>query len=154
EELNAELEKRVADRTAELAAANADLEIRVEARTREREEALAKVAGVEKVERLGQLTGGVAHHFKNLLMGISGSLELARRHAQTDERLNVLLGRATEAVERGTALTKRMLAFARRQDLKPENISLSEVVHGMAEMMSRSLDPTVRIVLDIPSDLP
>jgi CheY-like chemotaxis protein len=87
-------------------------------------------------------------------MVIQGSLELARRHAHTDERLNILLARATEAVERGTALTKRMLAFARRQDLKPENISLSEVVHGMAEMMSRSLDPTMRIALDIPSDLP
>ena len=47
-----------------------------------------------------------------------------------------------------------MLAFARRQDLKPENISLSDVVRGMAEMMSRSLDPTVRIAVDIPSDLP
>jgi signal transduction histidine kinase len=154
EELNAELEKRVAERTAELAAANADLEIRVEARTREREEALAKVAGMQKLESLGQLTGGFAHDFNNLLMVIQGSLELARRHAKGEERLSVLLGRATEAVERGAALTKRMLAFARRQDLKPENISLSDVVHEMAEMISRSLDPIVRIIVDIPADLP
>jgi signal transduction histidine kinase len=154
EELNAELEKRVTDRTAELAAANADLEIRVEARTREREEALAKVVGMQKLESLGQLTGGFAHDFNNLLMVIQGSLEIARKHAKEDERLSVLLGRATEAAERGAALTKRMLAFARRQDLKPENINLSDVVHGMAEMMSRSLDPTVRIVIDIPGNLP
>jgi signal transduction histidine kinase len=154
EELNAELEKRVADRTAELAAANADLEIRVEARTREREEALAKVAGMQKLEALGQLTGGFAHDFNNLLMVIQGTLELARKRASEDERLGVLLGRAMEAAERGAALTKRMLAFARRQDLKPENISLSEVVHGMTEMMTRSLDPTMRIAVDFPADLP
>jgi signal transduction histidine kinase len=154
EELNAELEKRVADRTAELAAANVDLEIRVEARTREREEALAQVAGMQKLESLGQLTGGFAHDFNNLLMVIQGSLELARKHAKGDERISVLLGRATEATERGAALTKRMLAFARRQDLKPENIGLPEVVHGMTEMISRSLDPTVRIVVDIPGNLP
>jgi signal transduction histidine kinase len=154
EELNAGLEKRVAERTAELAATNADLEIRVEARTREREEALAKVAEMQKLESLGQLTGGLAHDFNNLLMVIQANLELARKHTKGNERLTVWLGRAMEAADRGAALTKRMLAFARRQDLKPENISLSEVVRGMAEMMSRSLDPTVRIAVDIPGDLP
>jgi signal transduction histidine kinase len=154
EELNAGLEKRVAERTAELAATNSELEIRVEARTREREEALAKVAEMQKLESLGQLTGGLAHDFNNLLMVIQANLELARKHTKGNERLSVWLGRAMEAADRGAALTKRMLAFARRQDLKPENIGLSDVVRGMAEMMSRSLDPTVRIAVDIPSDLP
>ena len=154
EALNAELEQRVADRTAELAAANADLEMKVEARTREREEALAQVAEMQKLESLGQLTGGLAHDFNNLLMVVMSSLELARKHAKGDDRLSGWLSRAMEAAGRGAALTKRMLAFARRQDLKPETIVLSDVVNGMAEMMSHSLDPTVRIAVDLPSDLP
>jgi signal transduction histidine kinase len=154
EALNAELEKRVAERTAELAAANADLEMRVEARTREREEALAQIAEMRKLESLGQLTGGVAHDFNNLLMVVMSNLELARKRTSGDERLAGWLGRAMEAAASGAALTKRMLAFARRQDLRPETIVLSDVVNGMAEMMSHSLDPTVRIAVDLPGDLP
>ena len=152
--LNAELERRVEARTAELAAANADLERRVEARTREREEALAQVAQMQKLESLGQLTGGLAHDFNNLLMVVLSNLELARGHVAADDRLVRWLARATEAANSGASLTKRMLAFARRQDLKPESIPLSDVVNGMVEMMSHSLDPEVRIVADLPSDLP
>ncbi|MGC2787601.1 MAG: response regulator [Roseiarcus sp.] len=152
--LNAELEGRVEARTAELAAANADLERRVEARTREREEALAQVAQMQKLESLGQLTGGLAHDFNNLLMVVLSNLELARSRVAGDDRLIRWLGRATEAANSGASLTKRMLAFARRQDLKPESVPLSDVVNGMVEMMSHSLDPEVRIVADLPSDLP
>jgi signal transduction histidine kinase len=151
--LNAELERRVEARTAELAAANADLERRVEARTREREEALAQVAQMQKLESLGQLTGGLAHDFNNLLMVVLSNLELARSRITGDD-LTRWLGRATEAANSGASLTKRMLAFARRQDLKPESVPLSDVVNGMVEMMSHSLDPEVRIVADLPSDLP
>jgi signal transduction histidine kinase len=154
EALNAELERRVADRTAELAAANAELEMRVEARTREREAALAQVAEMQKLESLGKLTGGLAHDFNNLLMVVMSSLELALKRVTGDERLTTWLGRAMEAAASGAALTKRMLAFARRQELKLESLSLSDVVSGMVDMMSHSLEPTVRIAVDLPSDLP
>ena len=154
ESLNVELERRVAERTAELAAANEELERRVEARTREREEALAKVAEMQKLESLGQLTGGLAHDFNNLLMVVMSNIEMARKRVSEDERLTRWLGRAMEAAASGAALTKRMLAFARRQDLKPESFPLAETVNGMVEMMSHSLDPRVRIVVDLPDDLP
>ena len=154
EALNEELERRVEARTAELAAANADLEKRVDARTREREEALAQVAEMQKLESLGQLTGGVAHDFNNLLMVIMSNLEMALNRVAEDGLLTRWLGRAMEAATRGAALTKRMLAFARRQDLKPESLALSDVVKGMVEMMSHSLGPSVRIAVDLPPDLP
>jgi signal transduction histidine kinase len=154
ETLNADLERRVAERTAELAAANEELEKRVEARTREREEALAQVAEMQKLESLGQLTGGLAHDFNNLLMVVMSNIEMARKRVQEDERLTRWLGRAAEAAASGAALTKRMLAFARRQDLKPESFRLAEAVNGVVEMLSHSLDPSVRIVVDLPADLP
>jgi signal transduction histidine kinase len=154
EALNEELERRVEARTAELAAANAELEKRVDARTREREEALAQVAEMQKLESLGQLTGGVAHDFNNLLMVVMSNLDMALNRVAGDVLLTRWLGRAMEASTRGAALTKRMLAFARRQDLKPESLALSDVVKGMVEMMSHSLDPRVRIAVDLPADLP
>src|SRR6202012_4534586 len=136
ETLNAELEERVAARTAELAAANADLERRGEARTREREEALAQIAQMQKLESLGQLTGGLAHDFNNLLMVVLSNLELARSRVTGDDRLTRWLGRATEAATADASLPMRMWVSARRQDLKPESVALSDVVSGMVEMMS------------------
>src|ERR1700686_2565320 len=127
ERLNAQLEQRVEERTTELARANAELERanaeleqRVEERTREREMALAQVHEMQKLESLGQLTGGVAHDFNNLLGAIRGSLELLGKRLPDDQRLSRLLSGAMAAAERGATLTPRLLAFARRQELNPE----------------------------------
>jgi len=154
EALNAGLERRVAERTAELESLNLDLERRVEERTREREEALAKVAEMQKLESLGQLTGGLAHDFNNLLTVVLGSLELSRRQAAPDSKLAIWLDRARDAAESGAALTRRLLAFARRQALSPEVVALPSVVPGVVEMMAHSLGPSVRIETDVPADLP
>src|SRR5438128_6918543 len=124
EVLNAELEARVAERTAELARANAELEQRVEERTREREEALAQVHEMQKLESLGQLTGGVAHDFNNLLMAVLGNLELVNKYVPNDSRILRLIDGAIQGAERGATLTKRMLAFARRQELRPETVNI------------------------------
>jgi PAS domain S-box-containing protein len=137
-----------------LAAANAELERRVEERTREREAALAQVHEMQKMESLGKLTGGVAHDFNNLLMAVLGNLALLRKRLPQDARLLRLLDGAVMGAERGATLTKRMLAFARRQELKPETVDLSRLVDGMADLLRRSLGPTVEIATDCLDNLP
>ena len=154
ETLNAELEHRVAERTAELAHANADLEQRVEERTREREAALAQVHEMRKVESLGQLTGGVAHDFNNLLMAVLGNLELVRKFLPDDPKIRRLIDGAIQGAERGATLTKRMLAFARRQELKPETIDIPNLVESMVEMLGRSLGPGIQITTEFEADVP
>ncbi|HZS85223.1 MAG TPA: response regulator [Stellaceae bacterium] len=148
EGLNAELERRVAERTAELAQANAELERRVEERTREREVALAQVHEMQKLESLGQLTGGLAHDFNNLLMAILGNLDLLAKGAPDEAAAARLVDGAIKAAERGAMLTKRMLAFARRQELRPETVDVARLVNGMADMLRRSLGPAIEINLD------
>src|SRR6266849_858771 len=154
ETLNAELERRVAERTAELAQANADLERRVEERTREREAALAQVHEMQKVESLGQLTGGVAQDFNNLLMAVLGNLEILRKYIPSDAKLLRLIDGAIQGAERGATLTKRMLAFARRQELKPATVDVPQLVDSMVEMLSRSLGPGVEITTRFEDDVP
>jgi signal transduction histidine kinase len=153
ERLNAELESRVAERTAELARTNEELERRVEERTREREAALAQVHEMQKLESLGQLTGGVAHDFNNLLMAVLGNLELVRKRMPDDPRLLRLVDGAIQGAERGAALTKRMLTFARRQELRPEIVEVDKLIDGMIEMLQRSLGPAIRIATEFGADL-
>jgi signal transduction histidine kinase len=154
EALNSELERRVAERTAEIAQANTDLERRVEERTAEREAALAQVHEMRKVESLGQLTGGVAHDFNNLLMAVLGNLELLSKHLPEDPRLRRLVAGAVQGAERGATLTKRMLAFARRQELRPEIVDISALVGSMVEMLGRSLGPGIDITTAFAEGLP
>jgi signal transduction histidine kinase len=153
EDLNVELEQRVQARTAELAQANAELEHRVEERTREREVALAQVHEMQKLESLGQLTGGVAHDFNNLLTAILGNLDLLASRVPPNAEVTRLVDGAIKAAERGASLTKRMLAFARRQELNPEPVDVVGLIEGMAEMLQRSLGPTIEIGIEIESGL-
>src|SRR6185312_9787056 len=148
ENMNAELERRVDERTAELAQTNAELEQRVEERTREREAALAQVHEMQKLESLGQLTGGLAHDFNNLLMAILGNLDLLAKKLASDTAAKRLVDGAIRSAERGAALTKRMLAFARRQELRPEAVDAPRLVKGMAEMLQRSLGPGIEINME------
>jgi signal transduction histidine kinase len=151
--LNAELEQRVEERTAELAQTNAELERRVEERTREREMAMAQVHEMQKLESLGQLTGGVAHDFNNVLMAILGNLDLLSRTLSSDPMARRLVEGAIQAAERGATLTKRMLAFARRQELRPETVDVVKLLNGMAEMLRRSLGPTIEIAMEFEKNL-
>ena len=161
ERLNAELEGRVAERTAALEASSAalqqlneELEARIEQRTREREQALAQLFEAQKVDTIGQLTGGVAHDFNNLLMAVLGSLQILKKRLQGDDQAHRLLDNAVKGAERGAALTQRLLAFARRQELRPRPVSVAELVGGMTDLLARALGPGVRLTYDLPVGLP
>jgi PAS domain S-box-containing protein len=104
----------------------------------------------QKMEAIGQLTGGVAHDFNNLLTVVLGSLELMRKRLPDDPKLVGLLENAIQGAQRGSLLTKRMLAFARRQELKPEAIKIPELVRGMTDMLQRSLGPSIAIETRFP----
>jgi len=104
----------------------------------------------QKMEAIGQLTGGVAHDFNNLLTVVLGGLEILQSRLPPDPNITPLLENAIQAAHRGSMLTQRMLAFARRQDLKPETVDLSALVHGMSDLLQRSLGPTVMIEIQFP----
>jgi PAS domain S-box-containing protein len=108
----------------------------------------------QKMEAVGRLTGGVAHDFNNLLMAVLGSLDLLRKRMPNDPKLTGLLDNAIQGAQRGASLTKRMLAFARRTELKPEAIDVAGLVHGMADLLQRSLGPSVHIETRFPLSLP
>jgi PAS domain S-box-containing protein len=127
---------------------------------KEAEQALAQtqeeLMQSQKLEAIGRLTGGVAHDFNNLLMAISGSLELLRKRLPDDERSMKLLDNAMQGIQRGSTLTQRMLAFARRQELRPDAVDLTELVGGLKDLMARTLGPGIEIetvIADVPSIL-
>ena len=104
----------------------------------------------QKMEAIGHLTGGVAHDFNNLLMAVLGSLELVRKRIATDKKLTPLLDNAILAAQRGAVLTKRMLAFARQQELKDETIYVPKLVIGMTDLLERSIGQQISIETRFP----
>jgi PAS domain S-box-containing protein len=104
----------------------------------------------QKMEAIGHLTGGIAHDFNNLLMAISSSLELIRKRLPADPKLQLLLDNAMQGAERGAVLTKRMLAFARRQALNTEIIQIPDLVRGMSDLLQRSLGQSISIETRFP----
>jgi signal transduction histidine kinase/ActR/RegA family two-component response regulator len=154
ERFNAELEKRVAERTFELQRFNEQLELRIKERTRERETALAQLFEAQKMDTIGQLTGGVAHDFNNLLMAVLGSLSLLEKRLPEDPRSHRLLQNAVQGAQRGAALTQRLLAFSRRQELEPEAVDVQQLVSGMKELLERALGHGVDLRTQFESTLP
>jgi signal transduction histidine kinase len=145
ERFNAELEARVLERTADLRRFNEELEQRIEERTHERETALAQLFEAQKMDTIGQLTGGVAHDFNNLLMAVLGSLTLLEKRLPDDPQCTRLLKNAVQGAQRGAALTQRLLAFSRRQELKPEAVDLAVLVSGMEELLKRALGLAIEL---------
>ena len=133
----------------------ADLERRVEERTAEREAAMAQLHEAQKLETLGQLTGGVAHDFNNLLTPITGALDIVQQRLDpTDERSARLLSNALQAADRAKTLLQRLLGFARRQTLRTQPVDIAALLSGMKDLISSSVGPTVEVHLRHDRDLP
>jgi signal transduction histidine kinase/CheY-like chemotaxis protein len=154
------LAQLAAERTA-LAELTATLEQRVEERSAElmkevaaREKAQEQLRQAQKMETIGQLTGGVAHDFNNLLMAVMGNLDLLRKRVPDDPRLHRLIDGALQGAERGASLTQRLLAFARQQDLKAVPVDLGALIQGMIDLLERSLGPRIVLRMAIPDNLP
>jgi PAS domain S-box-containing protein len=128
-----ELERRVQERTAELMAA---------------EESLRQS---QKMEAIGQLTGGIAHDFNNMLQGVVGGLDMAQR--RQDEGRGGDAGRymvaARDAAERAAGLTRRLLAFARKQRLEPKTVDANALISGMADLVRRTVGPAIEVELGL-----
>ena len=135
-----ELESTVEGRTRELAAANERLRAEIDAR----EQAQSALLQAQKMEAMGQLTGGVAHDFNNLLTAVSGSLALLEARI-SDERSLRLLHTAQRGASQGAKLTESLLAFARKQRLNPIPADLNSIIVEMTEMLRRSIGPAVEI---------
>ena len=122
------------------------LEQRVEARTAAHEAAVAQLHEAQKLETLGQLTGGVAHDFNNLLTPITGALDyLQRRHGDADPRSVRLIGNALQAADRATLLVQRLLGFARRQSLQTRAVDVRGLLKGIRDLISSSIGPTIEL---------
>ncbi|QAY75496.1 response regulator [Sphingosinicella sp. BN140058] len=139
---------------AELKRLNDSLESRVVEAISEREAAFSHLAEMQKMETMGQLTGGVAHDFNNLLTPIVGGLDVLRRRLDGDTRSERLLSGALEAAERAKILVQRLLAFARRQVLESRPVDVVRLVGGLRDMIGRSIGPQIRVEVEADDDLP
>jgi signal transduction histidine kinase len=144
------LESLVAERTADLERANRQLREEIAGRER----AQAALLQAQKIEALGQLVGGVAHDFNNLLMAIIGNLDLLAKRLEEDPRLHRLLNGAMAGAQRGAILTQRLLAFARKQELKAQATDVRRLVSDMFNLIERSVGPMVRVELRAEDSLP
>ena len=142
-DLTRTLEQRVQERTAELM-------VEVAAREKAQEQLLQS----QKRESMGHLAGGIAHDFNNLLAAVIGNLELLRKRLPEDAATRRLVDGALRGAERGASLSRRMLAFARQQDLKSSATDIAALLDGMQDLLDRSLGPLIALGVHIAPNLP
>lgn len=142
--------RRVEDALREL---NDTLEQRVVEEIVERSRAEAALRQMQKMEAVGQLTGGVAHDFNNVLQIIGGNLQLLQTDPRLDDRSRQRVRTAIGAVDRGAKLSSQLLAFARRQPLQPRSINLERVVQNMDDLLRRAVGENIEISTVITHDL-
>ena len=144
----AAIERRHAE--ASLAELAESLERQVEARTQESQAAQEQLRQAQKMEAVGQLTGGLAHDFNNLLTGVSGALELIETRIRQGREGEVgrFVDMAQAGVERAAALTHRLLALSRRQTLDPKPTDVNRLIENMIEFLRRSVGPAIEIAIE------
>jgi PAS domain S-box-containing protein len=133
---------------------NATLETRIADAVAQREKAQEALRQSQKMEAMGQLTGGVAHDFNNLLTPIVGSLDMLVRRRIGNEREQRLIDGALQSAERAKILVQRLLAFARRQPLQPVAVDLGQLVGGMVGLLTSTLGPNINVRVELDDDLP
>ncbi|TWE02133.1 PAS domain S-box-containing protein [Pseudomonas sp. AG1028] len=138
----------------ELRELNDTLEKRVTAAIAEREEVQKALRQSQKMEAMGQLTGGVAHDFNNLLTPIVGTLDMLQRRGVGGEREQRLISGAMQSAERATTLVQRLLAFARRQPLQTVPVDVAKLVSDMGDLLASTTGPQIRVIVDAPDNLP
>ncbi|WP_371747384.1 ATP-binding protein [Caballeronia sp. Sq4a] len=151
EKVVAERARRVAEE--KLLKLNQTLEQRIAEAVTARVEAEERFRQVQKLEAIGNLTGGVAHDFNNVLQILSSNLELVRLATRQTPNLEGRLGAMSSAINRGSKLASQMLAFARRQPLNPRPTHVAKLLESMSELMSRALPETVKLHVEIASDV-
>src|SRR5689334_10077062 len=119
----------------------------------ERTKLEAQLYQAQKMEAIGNLTGGMAHDFNNMLSVIIGNLDLLRDLRVDDPDIDELTREALDAAFRGADLTRRLLAFARQQPLRPQRVDVNELVSGIARLLRRTLGEDVEISLDLAAEL-
>jgi signal transduction histidine kinase len=147
--LNETLEQRVRDRVADLAAANERLKREIA----QREKTEAVLVQAEKMQAVGQLTGGLAHDFNNLLQAILGSVDYIRRHS-ADARIQQRADNALTATRRGAKLTAQLLTFSRTQKLTTVPVDVNELIVGMHELLNQSLGANITVSTELDPELP
>jgi signal transduction histidine kinase len=138
----------VDERTRELESANRRLYLEIE----ERQQAEAALRQAQRMEAIGQLTGGIAHDFNNLLTVMSGNAALLSDHA-SDDTVRRRASAIQRAADQGERLTRQLLAFSRRQPLRPEPVDLRQRRQEIVEMLSQSLRDDIELTVEVPEDL-
>ena len=133
------------NRAEELEVAVAEAVAGLEAEAREREVAESKLRQMQKLDAVGQLTGGIAHDFNNMLAVVLGGIELAKRRLAEGGDAVRHLDNAAEGANRASALTKRLLAFARAEPLLPRALDPTELIAGMSDLLDRTLGDGVQL---------
>lgn len=132
----------------------ATLEQRVDTAVAERKSAIEQLAHVQKMETIGQLTGGVAHDFNNLLTPIVGALDMLRRKLDGDTRAQRLTSGALQAADRARVLIQHLLAFARKQHLEARPVDINALLDSIRELLVRTLGPHVAVATEIHGPVP